>query len=90
MGGALGLLHAVALHDQPVAVDADVPGAARLRLAVQDRRVGHVVVLKHTLLELTLGREEFLEEDTHTHTHTHTHARTRARTHTKTYTHTQA
>ena len=75
VGGALGLLYAVALHDQAVPVDADVPGPARLCLAVQDGRVGHVVVLKYTLLELTLGREEFLE-DTHTQRHTQIHTHT--------------
>lgn len=61
MGGPLGLLDPVALHDLSVPVDADVPGPARLGLPVQDGRVRHVVVLKHTLFELTLWSEVFLK-----------------------------
>lgn len=64
--GSLCLLDTVPLHDLSVPVDADVPGPPRLGLSVQDGRVGDVVVLKHTLLKLTLRREVFLK-DTHTH-----------------------
>lgn len=64
MGGALGLLHAVALHDLAVAVDADVPRAARLALPIQHGGVGDVIVLKHALFEAALRVEVFLETKT--------------------------
>lgn len=62
MGGAFGLLHPVALHDLAVAVDADVPVATRLGLAVQHGRVRHVVVVKHVLFKLTLRVEVLLKK----------------------------
>lgn len=58
----------VPLHDLSVSVDPDVPGPTRLGLSVQDGRVGDVVVLEHTLLELTLRREVLLQ-DMRAHTH---------------------
>jgi len=64
VSSTLGLLDAVSLHDLSVPIDADVPGPPRLGLPVQDGRVGDVVVLKHTLLELALWCEVFLQ---HTH-----------------------
>lgn len=63
--GPFRLFDPVPLHDLSVSVDPDVPGSTRLGLPVQDGRVGDVVVLEHTLLELTLRREVLLE---HTHT----------------------
>lgn len=65
MGGALGLLHPVALHDLAVAVDADVPRATRLALAVQHGRVRHIVVLEHALFKLTLWVKVLLENKIH-------------------------
>lgn len=65
VSSSLGFLHPVPLHDLSVPVDADVPRPSWLGLSVQDGRVGHVVVLKHTLFELTLRREVFLK---YTHT----------------------
>ena len=62
VGGSFGLLDSIALHDLPVAVDADVPRAAGLALPVQHGRVGHVVVLKHALFELTLWVEVLLQK----------------------------
>lgn len=64
---SLRLLDTVPFHDLSVSVDTDVPRPARLGLSVQDGRVGDVVVLKHTLLKLTLRREVFLQ-DTETET----------------------
>lgn len=61
MCSSFGLLHPVALHDLAVAVDADVPGATRLGLAIQHGRVRNIVVLKHALLEFTLRSEVLLE-----------------------------
>lgn len=58
---SFGLLHPVALHDLAVTVDTDIPGAARLGLAIEHGGVRNVVVLKHTLLELTLRSEVLLE-----------------------------
>lgn len=66
VSSSLGLLDPIPLHDLSVPVDADVPRPARLGLSVQDGRVGHVVVLKHTLLKLALRREVFLKHTTHT------------------------
>lgn len=63
--GPFRLFDPVPLHDLSVSVDPDVPGSTRLGLPVQDGRVGDVVVLEHTLLELTLRCEVLLE---HTHT----------------------
>ena len=60
MSGSFGLLYPVALHDLTIAVDSYVPGAAGLGLAVEHGRVCDVVVLKHALLELTLGSEVLL------------------------------
>lgn len=54
------LLYPVALHDLTITVDTDIPAAARLRLAVEHGGVRNVVVLKHTLLELTLRSEVLL------------------------------
>lgn len=61
MCSTFGLLHPIALHDLSVAVDTDIPGAARLALSVEHGGVRHVVVLKHTLFELTLWSEVFLK-----------------------------
>ena len=58
---SFGLLYSVALHDLAVTVDTDIPGAARLGLAIEHRGVCNVVVLKHTLLELTLRSEVLLK-----------------------------
>lgn len=55
------LLHPVALHDLSVAVDTDIPGAARLGLAIEHGGVCDVVVLEHTLLELALRSEVLLK-----------------------------
>lgn len=60
---SFGLLYAVALHDLAITVDANIPGAARLGLAVEHGGVCNVVVLKHTLLELTLWSEVLLKRD---------------------------
>lgn len=60
VSSTLGLLDPVSFHDLSVSVDADVPRSARLRLSVEDGRVGDVVVLEHALLELALGCEVFL------------------------------
>lgn len=54
------LLYPIALHDLTITVDTDIPAAARLRLAVEHGGVRNVVVLKHTLLELTLRSEVLL------------------------------
>lgn len=56
-----GLLHPIALHDLAITVDTDIPGAARLGLAIEHGGVCNVVVLKHTLLELTLWSEVLLK-----------------------------
>lgn len=56
-----GLLDPVALHGLAFLVEAQEPGPARLFLPVQHGAVDHVVVLKHRLLELALGREQLLE-----------------------------
>lgn len=56
-----GLLYPVALHDLAITVDTDIPGAARLGLAIEQGGVCNVVVLKHTLLELTLWSEVVLK-----------------------------
>lgn len=69
MSGSLSLLDTIPLHDLSVPINPNVPGPARLGLSVQDGRVGDVVVLKHTLFKLTLGREVFLK-DTERETHT--------------------
>lgn len=61
MCGSFGLLYPVALHDLAIPIDTDIPGAARLGLAIQHGGVCNVVVLKHTLLELTLWSEVLLE-----------------------------
>lgn len=60
VSSSLCLLDAVPLHDLAVPVDADVPSPPWLGLSVQDGRVGDVVVLKHTLLKLTLRCKVFL------------------------------
>lgn len=60
MSCSFGLLHAVALHDLAITVDTDIPGAARLGLAIQHGGVRDVVVLEYTLLELTLRSEVLL------------------------------
>lgn len=62
MCGPLGLLHSIALHDVTIPVNADIPGASGLGLAVEHGRVRNIVVLKHALLELTLRSEVFLKE----------------------------
>lgn len=61
---SFGLLYPVALHDLAITVDTDIPGAARLGLAIEHGGVCNVVVLKHTLLELTLWSEVLLEINT--------------------------
>lgn len=61
MCGGFGLLYPVALHDLTITVDSYIPGAARLGLAVEHGRVCDVVVLKHALLELTLGSKVLLK-----------------------------
>lgn len=61
MRGSFGLLYPVALHDLAITVDTDIPGAARLSLAIEHGGVCNVVVLKHTLLEPTLWSEVLLE-----------------------------
>lgn len=58
---SFGLLYPVALHDLAITVDTDIPGAARLGLAIEHGGVCNVVVLKHTLLELTLWSEVLLK-----------------------------
>lgn len=58
---SFGLLYPVALHDLAITVDTDIPGAARLGLAIEHGGVCNVVVLKHTLLELTLRSEVLLK-----------------------------
>lgn len=63
MCSSFGLLHPVALHDLAVTVDTDIPGAARLGLAIEHGGVRNIVVLKHTLLELTLRSEVLLERN---------------------------
>lgn len=55
------LLHVVPLHDSALLVQSQVPGPTRGLLPVQHGGVGDVVVLKHRLLELTLGGEVFLQ-----------------------------
>ena len=75
---SLGLLDTVSLHDLSIPVDADVPRPPRLGLSVQDGRVGHIVVLKHTLLKLTLRCEVFLK---HTEKEAHTSGQRRRITH---------
>lgn len=59
--GSFGLLYPVALHDLAVAIDTNIPGAARLRLAIKHGGVCNIVVFKHTLLEPTLWSEVLLE-----------------------------
>lgn len=59
--GSFVLLYPVALHDLAVTVDTDIPSATRLGLPIEHRGVCDVVVLKHTLLELTLRSEVILE-----------------------------
>lgn len=54
------LLYPVALHDLTITVDANIPAAARLRLTVEHGGVRNVVVLEHTLFELTLRSEVLL------------------------------
>lgn len=61
MGSSFGLLYPIALHDLAVTVDTDVPGSARLGLTIEHGGVRNVVILKHTLLELTLWGEVLLE-----------------------------
>lgn len=61
VGGCFGLLDSIALHHLTLAVDPDVPGPAWLSLPVKDGGVGHVVILKHTLFELALRGEVFLQ-----------------------------
>ena len=61
VGCWLVLLHVVPLHDLALLVQAQVPAPSRLLLPVDHRRVRHVVVLKHRLLELTLRCKVFLE-----------------------------
>ena len=61
VGCWLVLLHVVPLHDLALLVQAEVPAPSRLLLPVDHRRVRHVVVLKHRLLELTLRCKVFLE-----------------------------
>lgn len=61
---SLGLLYPVALHDLTITVDTDIPGAARLGLAIEHGGVCNVVVLKHALLEPTLRSEVLLKRDT--------------------------
>lgn len=58
----LVLLHVVPLHDSALLVQSQVPGPTRGLLPVQHGGVGDVVVLKHRLLELTLGGEVLLRE----------------------------
>lgn len=60
MCGGFVLLDVVSLHDSPLLVEAQVPGPTRGLLPVQHGGVGDVVVLKHRLLELTLGGKMFL------------------------------
>lgn len=60
---SLGLLYPVALHDLTVTVDTDIPGAARLGLAIEHGGVRNVVVLKHALFELALRSEVLLKRD---------------------------
>lgn len=61
MCSSFGLLYPVALHDLAITVDTDIPGAARLGLAIEHGGVCNVVVLKHTLLELTLWSKVLLK-----------------------------
>lgn len=60
MRGSFVLLYPVALHDLTITVYANIPAAARLRLTVEHGGVRHVVVLEHTLFELTLRSEVLL------------------------------
>ena len=62
--GGLVLLDVVPLHDSALLVEAQVPGPARGLLPVQHGGVGHVVVLKYRLLELTLRGKMFLRGKT--------------------------
>lgn len=61
MCGSFGLLYPVALHDLAITIDTDIPGAARLGLAIKHGGVCNIVVLKHALLEPTLWSEVLLE-----------------------------
>lgn len=63
MCSRFGLLYTVALHYLAVTVDANVPRASRLALAVQHGGVRHIVVLKHTLFEFALGVEMLLPKN---------------------------
>lgn len=54
------LFNPVALHNLTITVDTNVPAAARLRLTVEHGGVRNVVVLEHTLFELTLRSEVLL------------------------------
>lgn len=63
MCSRFGLLHTVALHHLAIPVDADVPRASRLALAVQHGGVRHIVVLKHALFEFALWVEILLPKN---------------------------
>lgn len=60
---SFGFLYPVALHDLAITIDTNIPGAARLSLTIEHGRVGHVVVLKDTLLELALRSEVLLKRN---------------------------
>ena len=59
----LVLLHMVSLHYLPLFIQTKVPAPTRLLLSVDHGGVGHVVVLKHRLFELTLRGEVFLRRE---------------------------
>ncbi len=65
MCSSFGLFDPIALHDLAITVDTDIPGAARLGLAVEHGGVCNIVVLKHTLLELAFWSEVLLKRNLH-------------------------
>lgn len=60
VGGGLGLLDSISLHDSALLVQAQVPGPARAALAIESRGVQDIVILKDAFLKATLSCEMWL------------------------------
>lgn len=60
VGGCLGLLDSISLHDSALLVQAQVPGPARAALAVEGRGVQDIVILEDAFFKATLSCEMWL------------------------------
>lgn len=70
VGGCLGLLDSISLHDSALLVQAHAPGPARTTLAIESRGVQDIVILKDALLKATLSCEMWLRRQRPRKAHT--------------------